>query len=167
MQVRYHAFEPTASEPVLTKWNLDKPDSARWFIKETIDAKNRVAELAFFDRKGLFDGFTCFEPSIITFSYSRDKIVQRCWYANHKPMRADECDVSYKTIFHLNNHNEILWADRYYLIGDSDIVRKDTIFIKSIWYFYYSSAKMDGINPLAAPGINAEDETGLIPIKLK
>lgn len=73
--MKYHLWEPTASTPRVTKWNINQNEATEFYIQETIDEDNRVIEIKFMRNKdSVYDDFTIFESPITRFYYNDNKI---------------------------------------------------------------------------------------------
>jgi hypothetical protein len=70
-----HAFEPTASDFRIMKWNLKKNENSDYYLTEKIDLKNRVTELKFYkEGKNDFDHL-CYLQTWIKYEYPNDTTI--------------------------------------------------------------------------------------------
>ena len=114
---RYHSYEPTASDNVITRWNIPK-DSLKffkWYVEETSDKQGRVTELKFMYEGKVGGNFLCYLPDIVRYSYPDDMtIVEFILNSDGTPMIGTECEMPCKTIYKLDKKFYIIKAEEHY-----------------------------------------------------
>jgi hypothetical protein len=166
-RVLYHAGYASASFPVLTKWNVGPAAHYPILIRETIDSLNRVVEIAFMHEGHICHDFECGEASIVTYQYTSTSIIEQLWFDIGKLMSADGCDAPCRVVYHLDKRARIISEDMSSLIQDTISTLRNVVPSKAIWYFNYSSAKMNGVDPKVAPGIPSRPKFEATPIELR
>ena len=157
-----HEFSPTASSWNVEKWNSDK-NSNGYQIRETVDSKNRVVKLEFMKSGKVLENRLCYLPTVVEYEYQPNKIIENL-YANGEPMEANECEMPYKTVYHLKNNN-IEKVERFSKFDTINFSNEEITELKKyipeynlticndstnceVEFYYHSFAKMDGIYPV-------------------
>lgn len=174
-KIIYHEFSPTASDWDIIEWNTKKNPEKDFILKEYVDEKGRVTELEFLKDNNLLQNYLCYLPNIITFEYYDNKIVETLYQSNEFPFATD-CEMWYKSIYHLNKDNTIESVERLSIFDFSgmnsheiDSLKKHPLpehFIEALEgtnmlqldYYYYSFAKMNGIYPVCKNYIFDEND---------
>lgn len=165
-KILYHEYSPTASDWDVIEWNTKKNPEKDFILKEYVDENGRVTELSFLKDNNLLEGYLCYLPNKVTFEYFEDKIVETLYQSNEFPLATD-CEMWYKSIYHLNKDNEIELIERFSKFDFSGMnseeiedAKKQLLpehFIEApedtnmLWVdsYYYSFAKMNGIYPVS------------------
>ena len=162
-RILIHEFSPTASSWNVEKWNVDEKTNG-YFIRETVDSKNRVIKLEFMKDQEVITNRLCYLPTVVEYQYYSDKIIEKL-YVNGKPMEATECEMHYKAVYHLKN-NYIEKIEKFRKFDTINYSDKEIIELKKytpeytfincddddsnyeIEFYYHSFSKMDGIYPV-------------------
>lgn len=165
-KILYHEYSPTASDWDIIEWNTKKNLEKGFILKEYVDEKGRVTELFFFKDNNLLEEYLCYLPNKVTFEYFEDKIVETLYQSNEFPLATD-CEMWYKSIYHLSKDDEIELVERFSefdfsgmnsreiesmkksLQSEHFIQKADSEQALQIEYYYYSFAKMNGIYPVS------------------
>jgi hypothetical protein len=162
-KVLFHKYGPTASSWKIYKWNIPDPTNEIWILKETVDEKGRVIELEFLKNGKLIQDHVCYLADRVTFKYEKDKIIQELFYDTIRPV-ANECEMYYKTIYHLKNEY-IDKVETFYRFDTINYTPEEVHEVKKyvpehfiftcndstnteIEYYYHSFAKLNGIYPV-------------------
>ncbi|MEI7802653.1 MAG: hypothetical protein WCI97_08420 [Bacteroidota bacterium] len=163
----YHSFKETASNFKIVQWNISPDSLPVCFIKETIDARGRVAELNYY-KNGTTDFQTiCYLFPIIKFEYPNDStIIQYNLSGDGEKQDGLECATPYKTIFHLSHDNLTIknsdsefYVDTSYWLNNGlthDSIKKQLAELKNnemlgafVNGYEDSYAKLNGLFPIA------------------
>jgi len=161
-KVLIHEFSPTASSWNVEKWNSDKKLTG-YQIRESVDSKNRVVKLEFMKNGKVLENRLCYLPTVVEYEYQAEKIIENL-YANGERMEATECEMPYKTVYHLKN-NYIEKVERFSKFDTINFSKEEITELKKyvpeynltvcndsmnceIEFYYHSFAKMDGIYPV-------------------
>jgi hypothetical protein len=102
---RYHCFEPTASDNVITRWNIPK-DSLnffKWYVEETSDKQVRVTELKFMIKGKVGGNNLCYNSNFNKYVYHDTyTIIENLLNDDGTPISGSECEMAYKTIYKLD-----------------------------------------------------------------
>jgi hypothetical protein len=160
-RILIHEFSPTASSWNVEIWNSDK-NSNGYQIRETVDSKNRVVKLEFMKNGKVLENRLCYLPTVVEYEYQTDKITERL-YSNGQPMEATECEMPFKTIYHLKDNyitkvetfrkfdtinfskNELNELKKYVSEYELNVCNDSTN--TEVDFYYHSFAKMNGIYP--------------------
>jgi hypothetical protein len=160
-RILIHEFNPTASSWNVEKWNSDN-DKNPYQIRETVDSKNRVLKLEFTKNGKVLENRLCYLPTIVEYEYQTDRITERL-YSNGQPMEATECEMPFKTIYHLKDNyitkvetfrkfdtlnfskNELKELRKYVSEYELTICNDSTN--TQVDFYYHSFVKMNGIYP--------------------
>ena len=170
-KVLYHRYSETASDWNILNWNITDTLGEEFILRETVDNYGRVIKLEFLD-KGKPAGSLCYLANKVTFNYNENKIIENL-YLDDSLIYATDCEMPYKTIYHLDSGNfitkEELFA-HYDLnnLGNSTLqqwkkwVPQHTVIdtLKTqlrVDYYDYSYAKMNGIYPVSKNFILSKD----------
>jgi hypothetical protein len=163
-EVDYHLYSPTASSWDIVEFSLYDTTGHRYLLKETIDDKGRVTQLEFLKDGKLINDPLCYLVNRVTFEYFDNKIVETL-YHNEQVLLATDCEMHFRTIYHLDDEGYIEKTEsdaKYDFSGIEkaeiekwkEWVPERKIEIDSIGknleveYYYHSSAKMNGIYPI-------------------
>ena len=164
-KVLYHEYSPTASSWNILEWNIENKDEKTWVLKETLDSKGRVILLEFLKNGELITDHLCYLANKVRFEYL-DNLIIETLYDSDMELLATDCEMSYKSIYHLTKNNKIEkieffskydftniesneiekwkteWAPEYRIVTpDSRILQID--------YYYHSFGKMNGVYPVS------------------
>src|SRR5690606_35071795 len=110
--------------------------------------------------------YLCYLPNKVTFEYYENMIVEILYQSNEFPVATD-CEMWYKSIYHLNKDNEIELIEHFskfdfsgmnlteieslkgYLQPEHFIEKPEATNMLQIEYYYHSFAKMNGIYPVS------------------
>ena len=162
--ILYHEYSPTASSWDVIEWNTKKPIDKNWIIKETVDKKGRVIELQFLRDGKLIDDPLCYLANRVKFEYSKSSIIEILYHFDEE-IPATECEMKYKTIYHLDDNKYIKQiesfakydfegldsteiANWYQWVPEYSLVSADTIEAE-IEYYYHSFAKFRERYPIS------------------
>ena len=169
--VLFHSYHQTASRWDIEEWNIQDTTEFSYVLKETIDNEGRVKQLEFLE-KGKLSGHLCYLANRVTFEYEKNKIIETL-YSGDEELLATDCEMHYKTIYHLDIEKYIVkiecyakydfsgldsmeikqwrkWVPEYSVqIADSSILQVD--------YYYYSFAKLNGVYPVSKNYILSND----------
>lgn len=135
-RVLYHECCSTASSLQIDKWNITDKDN-RCAMRETVDEKGRVKRLEFLINNG--GPSLCYLPTIVEYEYTENLIIETLFDNRKEKMIANECEMNYKTIYHLN---------------DGYIIKSETFFhIDSI---SYSPSEIEEVKKYINPYIEYE-----------
>ena len=163
-RVLFHAFSPTASSWNIEKWNIDENSKEIYILKETIDNKGRVVKLEFLKNGKLIDDPLCYLANKVEYDYDDNKVTETLFHFD-KELIGTDCEMYYKTVYHLNDDNFITQLERFTKynfdgLTESEIenwkkwVPEKVILTDTskqnleIEYYYHSFAKMNGIYPV-------------------
>jgi hypothetical protein len=162
-KILYHEYYETASDYDITRWNINDTVKNKCYIKETVDEKGRVKQLDFL-LNGKYVSGLCYLANKVTYEYIGNKIIERL-FINNEPMLGNDCEVSYKSIYHLDSEKYITKIERYSAYDSINLSRSELIKWKkwvpeysveglnseqlSINYYLYSYAKMNGLYPVS------------------
>ncbi|SCY00186.1 hypothetical protein SAMN05192588_0670 [Nonlabens sp. Hel1_33_55] len=153
---------------------MERFQSQKKFIRETIDKYNRVTKLEFFREENVL-GNHVLPASIINYEYERDKIIETLLDKFNQKTYADEHGCSYKTIYHLDENKFIIKVERFtdyesispkwedladlgYKPPTIEELKEEIKYTDSInnrntgrqiEFYKYSFAKMDGVYPVS------------------
>ncbi|MFY0672321.1 MAG: hypothetical protein JXQ87_02895 [Bacteroidia bacterium] len=147
-KILYHKYQPTATGWNIESWNIHANDGEVFKLKETIDNRGRVVLLEFLKNGELADNPPCFSANRVYFEYVDGKIIEHLF---HFDKALDQnCEMHFKTIYHLNKSNFIFKMERFYKPFDSakTTLAKTYSDNLEIEYYYHSFAKMNGIYPV-------------------
>jgi hypothetical protein len=99
-KVLYHECCTTASSLKIDNWNINDKDN-RCAMRETIDEKGRVKRLEFLINNG--GPSLCYLPTIVEYEYTENTITETLFDNKNEKMIANECEMNYKTIYHLSD----------------------------------------------------------------
>ena len=108
-RVLIHAYSPTTSSWNIEKWNIDDNSKEIYTLKETIDNEGRVVKLEFLENGKLIDDPLCYLANKVEYHYD-ENIVTETLYHFDEELLATECEMHYKTIYHLDDNNVFLTA---------------------------------------------------------
>ena len=158
--VIYHEWTPTASEPILTRWDINLNDSVNYYIKETYNNKNQVIEMIFMKNGEIFDKFTAFHAPIIKFKYQKNKITEILYSSDHKPFYGFEAGIPTMIDYFINDSLQIDSVNSYiylppnmYEYFDSLTVYKGILELTGdynptiIYDMFYSKIRLQGQIP--------------------
>ena len=124
---RYHSFEPTASDNVITRWNIPK-DSIKffkWYLEETSDVQGRVTELKFMSDGKVGGNKLCYNSNFIKYIYPDNYTIIECLLNDDgTPMIGTECDMAYKTIYKLDKKSFLIKTIEYYRLDKVKMKKK-------------------------------------------
>lgn len=158
-KVLIHECGETSSSYNLIKWNITDKDN-RLALKETVDRKGRVTKLEYLVNQN--GGSLCYLPDVVEYEYEKNKIIEKL-YKNGIEMEATECEMPYKTIYHLNK-NYIEKVETFFKFDTINFSKGEITEIKKyipehrilicndttnseVEFYYHSYAKMNGIYP--------------------
>ena len=160
-KVLIHEFTPTASRWNIINWNsINKKNQFQ--VRETIDSKNRVIKLEFLKNDKEIENALCYLPTLVKYEYLPNKIIENL-FTNGAKMDATECEMPFKTIYHLKNNyitkvenfrkfdtinfskNEIAELKKY--ISEYELIICNDNTNIEIDFYYQSFTKMNGIFP--------------------
>jgi hypothetical protein len=163
-KVLFHEYSPTASSWDILEWNLPDTTGKVWVLKETVDKEDRVIELEFLKDGKLIPDPLCYLANRVTFKYEDGKIIETL-FSGQKHLLATDCEMPYKTIYHLDKDNKIekmeTFAEFDYAAVDSATIEQLKEWVPEhkiieakegqlqVDYFYHSFAKMNGIYPVS------------------
>jgi hypothetical protein len=163
-KVIFHKYEPTASSWNIIEWNTKDTLNTIWIVKETIDNKGRVSQLEFLKKGKLINDHLCYLANKVTFEYSDNLIIQTL-YSGDLPLMATDCEVPYKTIFHLDKENYIekieIYAKYDFNGMDSNQIAQWKKWVPEyrlvtseekqlhVDYYYHSYAMFNGVYPVS------------------
>ena len=160
-KILIHEFTPTASSWNVLNWNTIN-DKNPFQIRETVDSKNRVTKLEFLKNGKEYEDALCYLPTLVEYEYEPNKIIEKL-YINGEQMEATECEIPFKTVYHLNNNyiskvetfrkfdtinfskNELAELRKY--VSEYELNICNDITNTEIEFYYHSFAKMNGIYP--------------------
>ena len=161
---RYHSFEPTVSDNVITRWNIPK-DSIKFFklyLEETSDVQGRVTELKFMSDGKVGGNKLCYNSNFIKYTYPDNyTIVEYLLNDDGSPINGSECETAYKTIYKLDKKQYLIKTEEFYFFDklkmkkesiDSTANHEGAMFVS---YYLKSYAKLNRRFPLS---IKAEKE---------
>jgi hypothetical protein len=160
-KIKYHLWEPTASSPGITKWNIDQNEIKEFFLQETIDGNNRVIEIKFMqDRDNIYKDFTFSESPVIRFYYDENTITVVDYDHTYMPAELFEAGLPTQITYTINEtfHIEDVCAKVYVSKGLISYFGREIIEngIKEIiagihpsliYPYYFTDSKMNGIIP--------------------
>jgi len=163
-KVIFHEYTPTASRWNIFRWNLTDTTNVIWTLKEIVDKKGRVKELDFLKNGELIDDYLCYLANRVTYEYKKGQIIEKL-FQGEQELLATDCEMPYKAIYHLDNHNYILKIEffaKYDFSGmdsaaikqwkewvpEHKILTPDSLQLQ-VDYYYHSYAKMNGIYPVS------------------
>lgn len=162
-RVKYHLWEPTASTPRITKWNVQKVDALEYFVQETIDEKNRVIEIKFMlNKDSVYNDFTIFESPITRFYYEENKITVTDYDSKYQPAELFEAGLATQLTYVLNK-NIFIEAVTAKVFVSTDLMDyfgietikngvteiKENVMPTIIFPYYFTDSKMNGVIPKA------------------
>ena len=160
-KILIHEFRPTASSWNVEKWNTIN-DKNPYQIRETVDSKNRVIKLEFMKNGKVLENRLCYLPTVVEYEYQTDRITERL-YSNGQPMEATECEMPFKTIYHLKDNyitkvetfrkfdtinfskNELNELRKY--VSEYELTVCNDSTNTEVEFYYHSFAKMNEIYP--------------------
>lgn len=165
-KVLYHEFSPTASSWNVLEWNVEKPEAKGWTIRETLDKNGRVIMLEFLKNGKLITDNLCYLANRVEFEYQENQIIE-ILYNSDEELLATDCEMWYKSIYHLNKNNQIEKIERFSKYDFTNISADEIEKWKSEWapeyriekpdstmlqidYYYHSYAKLSGVYPVSA-----------------
>ena len=159
-KILIHEFTPTASSWNVVSWNTINEKNP-FQIRETVDSKNRVIKLEFLKNGKEYKDGLCYLPTLVEYEYLQNKIIEKM-FINGEEIEATECEMSFKTIYHLEN-DYITKVENFrkfdtinFSKGDLKELRKyireyQVIICNSsnieISFYYHSYSKMNGLYP--------------------
>jgi len=111
-KVLFHEYSPTASSWNIIRWNLTDTSNVIWILKEVVDEKERVIELEFLKNGKLNGDILCYLPNRVTYNYNDDQIIETL-YQDNDEMEATDCEIPYKSIYHLDSLGYILKIETF------------------------------------------------------
>src|SRR5690606_2251249 len=87
--------------------------------------------LEFLKDNKLFEDYVCYLANKVTFEYYDNKIVETLYQSNEFPVATD-CEMWYKSIYHLNKDNKIESVERYSIYDISNMSSDEIENVKSI-----------------------------------
>ena len=160
-KILIHEFTPTASSWNVLNWNTINEKNP-FQIRETIDSQNRVIKLEFLKDGKEYEDALCYLPTLVEYEYQPNEIIEKL-FINGKEMEATECEIHFKTIYHLKNNyitkvetfrkfdtinfskNELKELRKYVTEYELKVCNDSTN--TEIDFYYYSFSKMNGIYP--------------------
>ncbi|MFN3640757.1 MAG: hypothetical protein ACK4UK_07550 [Flavobacterium sp.] len=173
-RVKYHLWEPTASTPRITKWNVKEVDAMEYFVQETIDEKNRAVEIKFMlNKDSAYNDFTIFECPITRFYYEDNKITVVDYDSKFQPAELFEAGLATQLTYVLNKDNFIEAVTAKVFVS-SDLMDyfgmetikdgvtgiKENVMPTIIFPYYFTDSKMNGVVPKAE---NFDEKTVIKP----
>ena len=163
-KIFYHEYIPTASSWDIVKWNIENQEKFEWVIQESVDEYNRVIELKFLRDGKIVDSPLCYLASKVKFEYSENIITEILFHGNDT-LIAQDCEMYYKSIYHLNVKKQIIRVETFwkfdtsyskesieelqeYLPEYTNSVLTDSSQME-VEYYYHSFAKMNGKYPVS------------------
>jgi|TARA_B110000967_G_C18814125_1_gene525217 hypothetical protein len=160
-KILIHEFTPTASSWNVLKWNTINERNP-FQIRETVDSKNRVTKLEFLKNGKEYEDVLCYLPTLVEYEYLPNKIIEKL-FINGEQMEATECEMQFKTIYHLDN-NYISKVETFRKFDTINFSKKELAELRKyvseyelnisndstnteIEFYYHSFAKMNGIYP--------------------
>ena len=160
--ILFHHYSTTASNLDIIQWDLKDTINIFGVLKETVDSKGRVVKLEFLNSSSSL----CYLANIITYEYKRDSIIE-ILYKENKKLLANDCEMYYKSIYHLDSYKFIKKIERFSKYDFSNIdsteIEKwkkwvpehrielpDSNNMLQIDYYYHSFAKMNGKYPVSS-----------------
>lgn len=123
----YHEYHPTASDNVVTRWNIGK-DSAKlvkWTIEETTDKLGRVIEIKFLEDGKLGANTLCYLPDIVKYSYpDKNTIVESFYDSRNMATNSLECESPSKIIYKLNDKEQIVQANVKFNFDEAGMIQE-------------------------------------------
>ena len=107
-----HLYYSTASSWDIAEWNVVKSYSKRTILEETVDKYGRVIELKFLLDGEIVNAPLCYLASRVVFEYGENTITE-ILYHKYDTIIANECEMYYKTIYHLDNDGYIIRRERF------------------------------------------------------
>jgi hypothetical protein len=150
---RCHLFRSTASDPVITEWDVGADRCTGYHIRERVDAEGRVVELRFMDGDSLYEG-TVYVPAIVRYEYGNGIIVGTAYLDEDEPL-GGEIGAPFRTTYRIDGNRLLGCRDEYvpnaFAEGEEppDEELEGVIGCPYITYYLYSRAKMGGVNPVA------------------
>lgn len=162
--ILYHEYSPTASSWDVIEWNTSKPIDKNWIIKEIVDRKGRVIELQFLKDGKLIEDPLCYLANKVKFEYTKTSIVEILYHFDEEII-ATECEMKYKTIYHLDNNkyihkiesfakydfeglDSVEIANWHQWVPEYSMVSADSVDAQ-IEYYYHSFAKFKELYPIS------------------
>jgi hypothetical protein len=164
-KIIHHEYSLTASSWNVLEWNVKNPNEKRCVIRETLDSKGRVTMLEFLKDGKLITDNLCYLANKVVFEYGQNQIIETL-YNSEKQLLATDCEMWYKSIYHLNKENNIEKIERFSKYDFTNIspdeiekwktewapahrIEKPDSTMLQIEYFYHSFGKMSGIYPVS------------------
>lgn len=150
---RCHLFRSTASNPVVTAWDVETARCTGLHIRELVDAEGRVVELRFLDGDQPYEG-TVYVPSIVEYEYDDGLIVGTAFLDEDEPL-GGEIGSPFRTTYRIDGKRLLGCRDEYvpnaFAEGEEspDEELEGAEECPYITYYLYSRAKMAGVNPVA------------------
>jgi len=118
-RILYHAYEQTASDYVITKWNISKNSLSayKWYVEETVNQDGRVVQLRFLENGNPCHFSLCYLSNIIKYEYPDSLHIIETEYEcdGITPVNALYCEVNYKTIYTLDSLHIINVEIEYFI----------------------------------------------------
>jgi hypothetical protein len=163
-RVLIHVYSSTTSSWNIEKWNINDNSKEIYTLKETIDNEGRVVKLEFLENGKLIDDPLCYLANKVEYDYDENKVTETLYHFDEE-LLATECEMHYRTIYHLDDNNAISYLERfakYNFDGLTEteienwkiwvpekVILTDTLGQNlQIEYYYHSFAKMNGIYPV-------------------
>jgi hypothetical protein len=161
-KVIYHECGETASSYDIIKWNI-KDKKNRLALRETIDKKGRVIKLEFLVNHN--GGSLCYLPDVVEYDYQKNIIIEKL-FKGGKEMEATDCEMWYKSIYHLNEKYQIEKIERFSKYDFTNVSADEIEKWKTEWapdyriekpdstmlqidFYYHSFGKMNGVYPVS------------------
>jgi|TARA_B110000967_G_C18626181_1_gene431303 hypothetical protein len=172
-KVLYHEYSPTASSWNILEWNVENKDEKTWILKETLDSKGRVILLEFLKNGKLITDHLCYLANKVRFEYL-DNLIIETLYDSDMELLATDCEMPYKSIYHLTENNKIEKIEFFSKYDFTNIKSNEIEKWKTEWapehrvvtpdsrmlqidYYYHSFGKMNGVYPVSKNYILDED----------
>jgi len=127
-KILYHAYEPNASDYMITRWNIQKDSLSgyKWYVEETVNQDGRVVQLRFLENGNPCHFTLCYLSNIIKYEYPDSfHIIQTEYECDGiTPVNALECEVNYKTIYTLDSLHIVNVEIEYFI--DKKAALKDS-----------------------------------------
>ncbi len=101
----YHEYEPTASDFMILRWNINPDNLPSWYIQENVDEFGRVIELKFYENgKIKSEDLLCYLEAWLKYEYPNDTtIILYALDSNGDKGGNFECESPYKITYILSN----------------------------------------------------------------
>jgi len=122
--ILYHAFEQTASDYMITKWNIPKDSLSayKWYVEETVNNDGRVIQLRFLENGNPCKERLCYLADVVKYEYPDNfHIIESEFECDGITPNGRECEENYKTIYTLDSKTHITHIEIV------DFIDKDSI----------------------------------------